>query len=241
MGTPDYVAPELIAKGAPIISPSPPTFMCSGRCFYELLAGSRRSNPPPSPETLRRIRRRSAADTTLSGVRAGLRFSADGSNLFNGANWIAPQLLRYQPSEVWRRLYSPRPEEPDVNLSISALDVTPDGRLVAIAGNRGARILDANSGREYVYFPESEQENIKTVAFDSEGEAIFLGSLKTGLERRTLRREGKELIVGPSEVIDATPGFCIGGIQSNRQLIANLARKRSSEAAEAQRTQPSRD
>ena len=96
--------------------------------------------------------------------------------------------------------------------------------LIALAGKSGARLLDAASGRELARFFEYGQDG-KTVAFGRNGSCIYLCHEATGLERRTLRREGGNLVVGPREALDESPGFRIGGVPPSRDVVALVSKK----------------
>jgi serine/threonine protein kinase/WD40 repeat protein/tetratricopeptide (TPR) repeat protein len=131
------------------------------------------------------------------------RFSSDG-------RWLAPalrgeraQLLEVTPSREYRTLVSSvGASQGSYNLG----DISPDGRLLAVGMDEGARLWDLRSGREVAVLPAWTVY----VAFEGAGEATgppsrpraLLTGGRTGLMRWPVTAddpEGKRLRLGPPQ------------------------------------------
>ncbi len=171
-----------------------------------------------------------------------LRFSADGSRLFTGSYATEPLILRLHAPEAWTVLHAPPPDAGEESSVIGALDVSPDGKLLAATTNAAVHVIDANRGGELVAI-EFDGRARKTAAFDPRGGALFVSSFTTALIRRDYRWEeggaaGERLKLGDPVVLDKAEGFLLSGIRADGRVLGltsprgNLVRLISPESPE---------
>jgi serine/threonine protein kinase/WD40 repeat protein/Tfp pilus assembly protein PilF len=84
---------------------------------------------------------------------------------------------------------------------VSSLDVSPDGRLLASAGNDGVRIWELATGKAVAFLPTGAMES---VIFDRAGRFLITGG-SLGVHRWPIRREANQagtwLRLGPAQAI----------------------------------------
>jgi eukaryotic-like serine/threonine-protein kinase len=152
-----------------------------------------------------------------------LRFSADGSRLFTGSYATEPLMLRILAPEAWTVLHAPPPDAGEESSVIGALDVSPDGRLVAATTNAAVHVIDAKLGGELAAI-EFDGKARKTAMFDPRGGALYVSSFTTALIRRGLGWEEKKggpprLMLGEPVVLDRSPGFFLSGIRADGRVL----------------------
>ena len=167
---------------------------------------------------------RALVNLTAQGREPVLRFSVDGSQLFTGSYATEPLLLRVIAPDAWTRLHSPPRDSGEESSVIAALDVSPDGRLVAAATNAAVHVLDAATGEELAAI-EFDDRARKTARFDPRGGALYVSSFSTALIRRDIAWKNSSglpprLDLGAPVVLDRSPGFFLSGVRADGRVLA---------------------
>jgi WD40 repeat protein len=152
-----------------------------------------------------------------------LRFSADGTRLFTGSYATEPLLLRILAPEAWLCLHTPPPEAGEESSVIGALDVSPDGRLVAATTNAAVHVLEAGGGEELATIAFDGRAR-KSAMFDPRGGALYVSSLTTALIRHGYAWEevagaGPHFKLGAPVVLDKASGFFLSGVRADGRVL----------------------
>ncbi len=102
------------------------------------------------------------------------------------------------------------------------MDVSADGRLLAVAYNSGIRLYDARSGALLGPLPLA-REGQKTVQFTPKGDGLVYSCEENGTWMRSLVWKGaRELEIGPVRPVDGRKGYFITEIRGEPPRVALL-------------------
>jgi serine/threonine protein kinase/WD40 repeat protein len=127
---------------------------------------------------------------------AAVSFSKDGRWLGFGRTSDSAQLWESVLSEEYRTIGN----SSAVRIGLYSCAISPDGQLLAVGMDDGARLWQLSTGREIAFVPSSDS---KSVLFELNGEALLICSSLEGLKRWPIRagRNPSELQIGPPEDI----------------------------------------